>query len=468
MPTIKARKIQQFIYEVVDPLQNYVRKLHDSGHPVEALYLASHVVKVAIRRGILRDLGIFIDESPGGANPIRIAIATARGAAAVRHFDLASLPAATSIMGLAPYFGLEVPSYEDIYDSDRFVTLSNRIVIEARKTASAIPNRIAAGMLASTARMAVLDGLPMVQGLVLDVLDAKSREFSVLESELSMEVHAVELGRAAKFARESGDVGSAIAFDVLGSGVKADQFVPVAGMDSDYFPISQQYRRMGQPGTAALLFETAIDGASTDSIARMVREVGPEFSEWAGSRRQRHAAFDTGGWAGSSPPVVQRRRGTKQPAGLVAPATAADVPWMVSSPTTSSDKRPRPSEQRHVNAWFEDGEQQLETDRLYRLAVNIGKPRPDSLATEPIVEPDFADGDTLELLVVIGGHGFSIKRHQRTLRLPRKGDSEIVRFEVTPRMESFLLRISVYVASDLTLVEEFEIPLTSAAHSRAA
>ncbi|WP_422016787.1 hypothetical protein [Reyranella sp.] len=469
MPTVYERKTQRFFYEVVEPLQIYAGQLYEGGHAVEALYLASHVVKVAIRRGVMRELDSFLDRHSHRINTIGIAIEAARGAAAMGHLDLASLPAVTAMMGLAPYFGLEPPSYEDIYDSNRFVTFSNKIVTESRKRSNFVPNRIAAGMLASAARIAALDGLPLIQELVLGELDAKSRELNPVDKGPRMEIHAVELGRAARFAREFGDTGSAIAFGLLGGGsaTAADQFATLSGIDSEYIPISQQYRRMGQPGTAGLLFETAIEGASPDSIERMVQGAGHVVSDRTTSRRQQYVAQETTGWTGRSAPTAGLKRDPKStvPAAQTNPEKTVAT---VSAPAASSEKQSGPSEPRHVNAWFEDGDEQLEIDRSYYLAINIGKLRPGSLATEPIVEPNFSAGAPLELLVVIGGHGFSIKRHQQTLWLPPEGDSEIVRFQVTPRTESPFLRISIYMAIDLTLVEEFEIPLSRVTRSRAA
>lgn len=122
---------------------------------------------------------------------------------------------------------------------------------------------------------------------------------------------------------------------------------------------------------------------------------------------------------------------------------------------------------RHVNAWFEDGGLPLERMRRYSLAVNIGSPRHDGLVAKPLAEPDFADGDGIDLLVVVGGRGYAVGRHQQPLRLPRFGDSDVARFDITPLDETFLLRISIYLASDLALLEEFEFPLAAQAQAQA-
>lgn len=126
------------------------------------------------------------------------------------------------------------------------------------------------------------------------------------------------------------------------------------------------------------------------------------------------------------------------------------------------------SQKRHVNAWFEDGELPLETMRRYSLAVNIGAARGDGLGTKPLAEPDFADNEGIDLLVVVGGQGYSVVQRQQPLRLLRVGESDVARFAITPLDETFLLRISVYLADDLALLEEFEFPLVAQARSRAA
>jgi len=118
---------------------------------------------------------------------------------------------------------------------------------------------------------------------------------------------------------------------------------------------------------------------------------------------------------------------------------------------------------RHVNAWIEGHEPPLETGRTYRLAVNIGMVSGHSLASAPFAEPDFEGEESLELLVVLGGHGFLVKKRQQTLKLPRTGDSGVIYFEITPVLPTPLLRISLYLASELTLLEEFAVPVKVAA-----
>lgn len=126
----------------------------------------------------------------------------------------------------------------------------------------------------------------------------------------------------------------------------------------------------------------------------------------------------------------------------------------------SSDLQPHPVAERHVNAWIEDGDPPLETGRLYRFAVNIGKLRDQALGSSPFPILNWGDNAALAILIVVSGHGFTASPHQRQLDLPKYGETEPVLFNITPlEPNSFLLRISIYLARELTLLEEFEIPI---------
>jgi hypothetical protein len=118
------------------------------------------------------------------------------------------------------------------------------------------------------------------------------------------------------------------------------------------------------------------------------------------------------------------------------------------------------TENRRINAWFEDGEPPLEKGRTYRLGINIGTLRDHSLATVRLPDMDWKETDNLDLLIVLSGHGFLVKPRERVLKLPKTRDTETVFFAITPIIvDDVILRISVYLARELMLLEEFEIPI---------
>jgi hypothetical protein len=489
MAIISARNARRFFDEILDPLQQCVRNLYDGNRQVDALYLSAQVVMFAIRRGILRDVISFVDDRQSFTNPIQTALQVARGDASVGLVDLPAFPAATSIIGLGRYLGLKDPSYEEIHDPDQFTGFSQRILNVCQKSSSGdVPDGIVTGMLASTARLALLDDLPVVQDEMLAALDDRSRHLRTDTAGLSSHAdagYAVELGRAAKFARAMGDADAAIAFDQFAGSNKPDRYLGLIGSDPDnaYIHMYKEYSEIGQAGTAALLFDAAVDRSSItkDSIVKMLQQ---EQDRAVGGRalsrrRGKSTGQDVVGRSSDEDvveaimeraysPQLRRRRVAAEPPEVEATRAMDERATPETIASAPAAEEPGAAERRHLNAWIEDAEPPLETMRAYQLAVNVGKPREPNLASRPMGEPDFKDEAFLELLVVVGGHGFSIGRRQHTLRLPRAGDSEVVHFSITPLVAAPLLRISLYLSSDFTLLEEFEIPVKAVAHSRAA
>jgi CspA family cold shock protein len=536
MAIFTARKAQHFLRDLLDPLQHRMRNLYDGNRPVEALYLSAHIVMFAIRRGLLRDVVSFMDErhEPGIANPIQTAARMAQtGAIMGRHDLAAALPAATSIVGLGSLFGWANIRYEEIFDRGEFVGMSDRILTQIRNVPKNTPTGVIAGMLAATARIASLDNLQESQDAVLAVLGSQSQHLADnpvnFDDDAGTEF-ANELALFANLAQEVGDADTSIAFDLIGDSKKGERIEGLIGVDPEdvYFPMYKTYREIGQTGTAALLFDAAIESARTSksTIAKMLhaepgrtvsarppsrrreseqllgssgpreKRTGPSASRGARSElttgtvkwfdAQKGYGFiqpDNGGRdvfvhisaierAGLSPPSegqkVEFKLGTDRPKRLGRSKAGPAMRDVVTESVAPDVPAPVQTEARHVNAWIEDGEPPLETMRVYRLAVNVGKQRTDSLTSQPLAEPDFKGEDSLELLVVVGGQGFSIRQHQQKLRLPRAGDSGVVHFEITPRIETLLLRISVFLSSDLTLLEEFEIPVEARAQTKVA
>lgn len=126
--------------------------------------------------------------------------------------------------------------------------------------------------------------------------------------------------------------------------------------------------------------------------------------------------------------------------------------------TKAASKESAPAEVRFVNAWIEDGEPPLQQGRTYSLAINIGHLRERALATEPLAEIDWGNKDWLSILCVLSGNGVSIAPRQQVLQLPKSGEAAPIFFRITPtRAGGLFSRIGLYLAHELTLLEEFEV-----------
>jgi hypothetical protein len=75
-------------------------------------------------------------------------------------------------------------------------------------------------------------------------------------------------------------------------------------------------------------------------------------------------------------------------------------------------------------------------------------------------EFDWKDNHKLDIWVVLSGYHFTAERRQQKFTLPKEGDTDPIFFAVTPTGGgSVFLRISLYFARELTLLQEFEIPI---------
>ncbi len=112
-----------------------------------------------------------------------------------------------------------------------------------------------------------------------------------------------------------------------------------------------------------------------------------------------------------------------------------------SMPRALLEPEPEP---RFVNLWFEDadrsaipGGQSLVVGRAYHLALNVGRLLQDSIidwdrapaGAQAIVEPQAEDA---LLYVSLNSQDFEIPEPTQSLRLPKKGDSDLVRFQAVP------------------------------------
>lgn len=113
----------------------------------------------------------------------------------------------------------------------------------------------------------------------------------------------------------------------------------------------------------------------------------------------------------------------------------------VGSTTPRAGLAPEP---RFVNLWFEDADRQavhrgqaLEVGQAYDLALNVGRLLRASIidwdrapaGAQAIVEPQAADA---QLYVSLNSQDFHIPAPTQSFRLPKEGDSDLVRMQVVP------------------------------------
>jgi hypothetical protein len=66
----------------------------------------------------------------------------------------------------------------------------------------------------------------------------------------------------------------------------------------------------------------------------------------------------------------------------------------------------------------------------------------------------------VQVWIVLGGRGFVVEPRQQEFTIPKQGDTDPIFFAITPTAgDSLLLRISLYFARELTLLQEFEVPI---------
>lgn len=113
---------------------------------------------------------------------------------------------------------------------------------------------------------------------------------------------------------------------------------------------------------------------------------------------------------------------------------------------------------REVNAWIVDGGLPLIRDRRYRVGVNIGAPREGRLAGWPFAEPDWGDRSEIRLLLSLHAAGVDVSPSCRRARLHREKNMRAVYFDIIPRVAGPVsLHISIFLARELTLLEEFRV-----------
>jgi hypothetical protein len=131
------------------------------------------------------------------------------------------------------------------------------------------------------------------------------------------------------------------------------------------------------------------------------------------------------------------------------------------SPPETESTGPQPGPPRALNAWITDGEPMPRVGHRSTLWINIGTKRLGALAAEPFrdpPDPDWGTRSELELLVIVRSPDLLVEPAARELRLPRRGDSEALRFEVEPlRARDTTLRVSVFLSRGMSLLEEYAV-----------
>jgi hypothetical protein len=126
--------------------------------------------------------------------------------------------------------------------------------------------------------------------------------------------------------------------------------------------------------------------------------------------------------------------------------------------TKSESTTPR----RQVNAWLEEAQQPLTVGRSYRLGVNIGSPRADSLVEVDFREPEWGALNEIGLVIAVHARGARIEPLWHNATLLRKGEMEEVYFNIVPIEEGVIeLYLTIFLARELTLLEEFRFTLLS-------
>jgi hypothetical protein len=117
---------------------------------------------------------------------------------------------------------------------------------------------------------------------------------------------------------------------------------------------------------------------------------------------------------------------------------------------------------REVNAWLSDCELPLVVGQNHTLGVDIGTPRSYRVGGSSFTEPNWEDRDQLDLLILVDGPEFEVTPSFQQAILPRTGNMETRFFGITPKSEGPLkLNISIFLAHELTLLEEFAVELTA-------
>lgn len=144
--------------------------------------------------------------------------------------------------------------------------------------------------------------------------------------------------------------------------------------------------------------------------------------------------------------------------------SSSGLPWRnppsISTINGASDES-KPA-RREVNVWLVENEPPLVVGIEHKVGVNIGQPREGSVGGGEFKEPDWGDLDKLDLIILLDGSNVTIAPGWQPTVLPKTGNMEPLYFYVTPLDKgTVLLSLSIYLARELTLLEEFLIELSA-------
>lgn len=481
MTTFSIRQARFFFEDALDPLQRYIRALYERDHQVEALYLSAQVVAFAIRRGVLRDVISFMSERTkivNRAHPIETAADIAQDIVRMGSFDLLTLPAVTSIVQLGRQFGFENPSYEDIYDSVKFGDFSNRFLTAIRREAIRAPSHMVIGMLASTTRLASLEGMPVVQRDALAALDSqfsKLGKYRVGMALPTMDEHLITLPRLANLAQKVGDPDTAIAFDLFGDSGK---FNIIAGsvlpLSDHTYSTARKFLDAGQAGTAAHLFDAAIDQSTVSRgyIAKILQEEEADHGlASSASRRRPSRSSPSDRLVGSSGARRTQRMELPEPGpsigAFASSSNRAEAPNQIQELKQHAEQ---PSQQRTLNASIDNAHPKV--DEAFHVDVMIGTESNKHLAySGPFNEPDWGNRAKIDLLISLSGLNCEVDPSECLIELPKTGSTKEVTFSIVAGVEGPLeLTIRVFLPRQMILLQScsFIVGVESALHQVAA
>lgn len=114
---------------------------------------------------------------------------------------------------------------------------------------------------------------------------------------------------------------------------------------------------------------------------------------------------------------------------------------------------------RAVNAWIEGGTLPLELRRRYKLGINIGTLRVDSIGGG-FIAPPWQGRDELRIVIQLAAAGVDIEPAWQTAVLPRYADMEPVFFDlVAHEPRDIELHLFILLARELTLLARFQLDL---------
>ena len=237
------------------------------------------------------------------------------------------------------------------------------------------------------------------------------------------------------------------------------------------------FRNTDVPGSIASIidFERQRDGKvrTPGESARITVELNPDLPI-AMEAGLRFAIRDGGRTVGSGvvreiqqdQPLITREIHEDTPLDALEPEIQEYSPpgrpeKMESGPSGKSfEMGSEPAADRHVNAWLEQGQLPLTENASVQIGVNIGAPREGTIGGGVFVEPDWGHWQQLDLVISLNGPGARVTPTSQLVTLHKQGDTPPVFFGVVPRRAGKLeLYLSIYLAKEMTLLEEFVLTL---------